>query len=77
MDGNHAEERFPADNTYRNLIYLLIFRTAPPLSKYKVNNKTVKIQFAVRSTQEAKPTLTFHIIETEFLASSPLGEKRL
>ena len=66
---------FPADNTYRVLIDLFIFRTAPPLSKYKVNDKTVKILFSVRSTQEAKSTMTFRIMWTEFLAFSPLGEK--
>ena len=70
---------FPADNTYRGLIYisiyLFIFRTAPPLSKYKVNNKTVKILFSVRSTQEAKPTMTFNIMWAGFRAFSPLGEK--
>ena len=70
---------FPADNTSRVLIYvficLFIFRTAPPLSKYKINCKTLKILFSVRSTQEAKPTKTLHIMWTEFLAFSPLGEK--
>ena len=62
IDGNHVEERFPGGQHLPSFDLFIVFRTAPSLSKYKVNNKTVKIQFSVRSTQEAKPTLTFHIM---------------
>ena len=78
IDGNHVEEHFPGGQHLPSfdlyIYYLFIFRTAPPLSKYKVNNKTVKVLLSVRSTQEAKPTMTFHIMWTEFLAFSPFGE---
>ena len=74
IDGNHVEKRFPGGH-HLPFFFFFFSRTAPPLSKYKVNNKTVKILFSVRSTQEAKPTLIFHRMWTEFLAFSPLGER--
>ena len=56
-------------------LFIYFSYRSPTLSKYKVSNKTVKILFSVRSAQEAKPTMTFHIMWTEFVAFSPLGEK--